>query len=291
MAVNDDDCGGTPGLVFDLSGVRLRVTGLTAALGDRLQREWTLYAAKKDAALFLHVDVNEITRDYAEADFRPKDMRSDLSVERAEFSMPEGHAVVEQTGPARVSLVKDIGDRQYYAFHNFVRACLAWRLPGRGAGLIHSAGMALDGRSYLLVGPQGSGKSSWARLAVEAGGTLLSDDLNMVDPAGVVGGPYDVLGTPFRSTEKANLVHGRWPLAAILFPVHGRAPRLAAVPPLIAQARLAANLPFIAEGLEHDQRIASLVTTLVERVPMAELTFALDTDFVELLRSWPDGDA
>ena len=289
MIQSGDDHGRAPRLVFDLSGIRVGLNGLSAGIGDRLQREWALYSVEPDTDPFLVFDINEIERHYSERDFKPKEMESALSARRAEFRMPEGAAIVESHGPARISLVRDIGDRQYYALHNFVRACLAWRLPGRGAGLFHSAGVVLGGRSFLLVGAQDSGKSSWSRLAVEAGCALLSDDLNMIDPADDGRAGFETLGTPFRSTEKANLVKGRWPLAAILFPVHGREPGLTSTPPLIAQARLAANLPFITEGLEQDERIPTLVAALAGRIPCAELTFALDTGFVALLRSWPEG--
>jgi len=56
------------------------------------------------------------------------------------------------------------------------------------------------------------------------------------------------------------------------------------VTPLLARARLTANLPFIADGLETDPRISELLARLVDETPCRELTFALDSSFMALLR-------
>ena len=61
---------------------------------------------------------------------------------------------------------------------------------------------------------------------------------------------------------------------------------VAPVAPLLVQARLTANLPFVADGLEDDPRIGALVQRLTREVPCAELTFAPDAAFVALLRAW-----
>jgi len=71
---------------------------------------------------------------------------------------------------------------------------------------------------------------------------------------------------------------------AILFPRHGAAPALAPVPPLLAQARIAANLPFIVEALDRDERVGSVVRRLAGGIRCLELTFAADAGFLALLR-------
>ena len=146
--------------------------------------------------------------------------------------------------------------------------------------------LELDGRAFLMVGPEGSGKSSWAAQGAAAGGRVISDDLVLIDDSG---GGIEAVGSPFRSSYKAPYLPGRWPVAAILFPRQGKRARLAPAAALLAQARLTANLPFVTEGLGHDARIEAVVRRVLDRVPCAELTFALDPSFVELLRGWPGG--
>ena len=65
------------------------------------------------------------------------------------------------------------------AFENYFRVLLAYRLLDLGGALVHSAGVRDEaGGGYLLFGPSGAGKSTFARLAREAGASVLHDDLN-----------------------------------------------------------------------------------------------------------------
>ena len=167
---------------------------------------------------------------------------------------------------------------------NLLRASLAWALPGRGGALLHAAGIALDGRAFVLVGPSGSGKTTWARVAGEAGAVVLSDDLVMVDG---IGPRLEALGAPFRSTLRLPLAAGRWPLAAILFPRHGARPSFEPCSALLAKARVTANLTFIADAVERDERVAGVIERLTSQVACADLAFAPDPSFLNLLRRLP----
>ena len=82
----------------------------------------------------------------------------------------------------------------------------------------------------------------------------LGDDLVLVERGG---SGMEALGAPFRSTHLADYRPGRWPLAAILFPRHGEPVEWVACGALAAQARIAANLPFVSSALEQDARRAS----------------------------------
>jgi hypothetical protein len=63
---------------------------------------------------------------------------------------------------------------------NVLRPLLAARLLAAGGLLVHSA--AING--YLFAGRSGAGKSTIARLGLEAGLPVLSDDLNALVPDG-----------------------------------------------------------------------------------------------------------
>lgn len=272
-------------LDLDLSGLRLRVAGASGALARRIRAEWSGFVVAPEAEPFLRLELSYDDEAAAEGEFRPKAMRSSLQPDRARFHMPEGEAVVAGQGPAALRLKADLGVREFYTLANLMRACLAWRLPGRGGMLLHAAGLIVDGRAFVLAGAAGSGKSTWARFGEEAGARVLSDDLVLIDGAGE---RLEALGTPFRSTHRSVSPPGRWPLAAILFPEHGSPPALAPVERLLAAARLTANLTFIAEAVERDERIVDLLERVVNQVPCAELTFAPEPSFLELLRSWPE---
>ena len=131
----------------------------------------------------------------------------------------------------------------------------------------------------MLVGPEGSGKSTWAGLAQQAGVRVLSDDVVVVEPG--AGGALEALATPFRSKSTGA---GRWPVAAILLPEPAVRAELAAVLPLAVRARIGANLPFFAEAWRLDPRVETIVETLGTAVPARTLRFALDASFLEVLR-------
>jgi hypothetical protein len=270
---------------LNLSGLTVCLDGLSDSLAERLRREWSSFVDALSDYPFLHVEVAAAREDMAPGEkFVPKAMPSRLGSITARYRMPEGTAVVANSGRARIRLGRNLGQREYFTLQNLLRACLAWSLPSRGGALLHAAGLVVDGRAYLMVGPEGSGKSTWAALGERGGALVLSDDLTLIDG---IGPRPEVLGAPFRSTHAAPFLRGRWPLAAVLFPQHGGDSGWSPAPALVAKARIAANLPFIAEGIQHDSRIPLLIDRLSGAVPCVEFTFGLDSSFVELLRSWP----
>lgn len=271
-------------LEFDLSGVTLRLTDVPSGTAARLATEWGVYATVGVSAPFLRIQILSDRIEPPGSVFEPKKMVSRFSGEEALFGLPEGRARVDRDGRGTIELARELGSREFFTLMNLVRASLAWCLPSRGAALLHAAGLVLDERGFVLAGSEGSGKSTWARLGEESGAIVISDDLVLVDatPDG-----HALLGAPFRSTHKTVFRKGRWPLASILFPEHGPSPRLSSVPPIVAKARIAANLTFVADAVEADDRIPGLIEDLATRTPCAELTFAPDPGFVETLRAWP----
>jgi len=277
-----DEFAGGETLDFDLSGIELRLEGVPPLAAEAFRRDWAAFRERAARSPFLRVSVRRVEAEAAPGSrFDPKSMRAELARERASFHMPEGRIDLDREGHARLGLREGLGAAEYFTLLNLVRAALAWSLPSRGAVLLHAAAIVLAGRGFALAGPEGSGKSTWAALGERAGAAVLSDDLIVLarDAHG-----FCVLGAPFRSTHRVAFRRGRWPLGALLFPRHGPAPALAPVPPLLAQARILANLPFVAEALERDERLEAVVQGLAAGTRCLELTFAADTRFVELLR-------
>jgi hypothetical protein len=271
-------------LDVDLSGVGLRFDGLAADLARRVAEEWRAFLAAPRGEPFLHVTVEYAEERAPQGEYQPKQMRSSLRPRGARFWMPEGSAEIGLSGRARIRLSRELGRREYYTLVNLTRACLAWLLPGREGMLLHAAGLIVGERAFLLAGAEGSGKSTWARAGEEGGARVLSDDLVLVDGAGE---RLEALGAPFRSTHEAVCGPGRWPLAAILFPRHGSPPAAEPTPGLLASARLTANLTFVAEAVGADPRLDALLQRVAREIPCADLTFAPDPSFLQLLRRWP----
>lgn len=271
-------------LTIDLSGVTVELNGVSKTAARRLRTDWKPFVVEAGESPFLRIDIDHRQLPYAEREFLPKQMKASFAGRIAHYTMPEGEAEFDAAGHGRVRLIPGLADRSYFTLINMIRAGLAWSLPNRRGALLHAAGLLVEGRAFLLVGPEGSGKSRWAAIGELAGQRVISDDLILVDGAG---SRVEVLGAPFRSTHRTDYRRGRWPLAAVLFPVKGVSPASSPVTELVAQARLIANLPFIAEGIEQEPRIEETIRRLTGEVPCCDFTFSLEPDFVELLRNWP----
>ncbi len=269
-------------VTLSFSSVSIHVQGMTRESADRMLEEWRPFVTHATGEPFLSLQVSFVDGDVDPGPFRPQLMSSTFEPDAARFSMNGGEVRVDETGQAQVTLTRGLGPKEYFTLMNLLRAALAWRLPQRGAALLHAAGIVLGQTAFLLVGSEGSGKSTWAALAERVGARVLSDDLVLVDGGGA---RLDALGSPFRSTHRADYRPGRWPVSAILFPRHGASPAWTACDGMLARARIAANLPFVSSALERDPRVAAVVERLATAVPCRELTFGLDPDFVALLRS------
>jgi hypothetical protein len=283
---NDQMTPPTARLSVSLSGVGIRLSGSSEALAEEVRRQWSAYLMESVDRPVLSVEVGYHDQPRQLGPFRPFLIRSELSADRGRFGLPEGQVEVRHDGLATVELAPNLGNREFPTLHNLVRAALAWRLPDQGGLLVHAAGVVVEGRAYILVGPGGSGKSTFARLCEEAGCRVVSDDLVLVDGHR---GPFELLGSPFHSTHRAAFVPGRWPLQAVLLPRHGQPPSWSPSPPLLAKACLTANLPFIAAGIEHDRRVNSLVDRITTDLACLDFTYGLDGGFVDLLRRGPNG--
>ena len=270
-------------LFFDFSGLRLEFRGLTPELACYAATDWASFRSPDAAAPDLVVDARVSPTIAPAAVFDPKSMTAEVDADRARFTMGGGSGAISRSGSMCVSLSQAQVEWQFYTLANLLCAGLAWTLPERGGLVLHAAAAVLDERAFVLVGPEGSGKSTWAAHAKEGGARILSDDIVVV--AGVDTHP-EVLSMPFRDDHPVGVGPGRWPLAGILFPEHALRPALKPVPSLMAGARLAANLPFVADGLERYARPLAIVEQLTERVPVLILEFARDIAFLDTLRAF-----
>jgi hypothetical protein len=157
---------------------------------------------------------------------------------------------------------------------------LAMYVLGRRGLLLHAAGMIVHGRTIVLPGVSGAGKSTFARLTGgRPGWEPLSDDRIIVRLAEDAHGA-SAWGTPWTGEGRVARNSGG-PLARLLFLSQGDENRIEPVAPREAVGRLlpVASIPWYDDellpvSLEACER-------LVERVPAAVLTFRPDTGAVD----------
>ncbi|MDH3628973.1 MAG: hypothetical protein OES25_15105 [Acidobacteriota bacterium] len=276
---------GSP-LTFDFSGIQTTFHGLPAGVAQRLQAEWSQFDAvsgQEPSRSKLIVHCVEDPPLQNPGTFLPKAMRHTCDAERAEFSMPEGSVTVERDGTATMRIRPVDEGRDFYTVCNLHRAALSWSLPRFGALLMHAAGIVVGDRGFVMVGAHGAGKTTWARIAMDAGYHVVSDDVVIVD--GIGRGPQ-IVGAPLGSTLKVKYGRGRWPLTGILAARHGDRHQLEPLSGIGIHASVVANLPFINDAVENDRVLTDQVDRLIADVPAARLTFARDPGYLSLLEAW-----
>jgi hypothetical protein len=164
------------------------------------------------------------------------------------------------------------------AFENFLRVLTAHALLLGGGTLLHSAAVATPAGAYLFVGPSGAGKSTVSHAAQSQGRSVVSDDLNVVTPAFLLG------GSSFFS-EIGTRREGTYPLRGIYRLEKGTEDALRPMGAGEALASLIACAPFVNHSRFLAPRLWGNLSGLVASVPSHVLTFRREAMFWPLLES------
>jgi len=268
--------------VADFSGLVVRFRGLDDALAGALASRWAPFIASQAATPWLDVAVSAADRTIETGRAMRPSLTGEVRDGSARFRSDEGEIAIDAAGLARVRLGRGDDAWRFWGLVNLTAAACAFHMPSRPGAVLHAAGIVVDGRAFVLSGPEGAGKSTFARAAREGGARVIGDDTVLIDGAT---GRLELLGWPFRADEATSPGPGRWPVAAILIPRWGRAPRIDPADRLAVEARPTANLLYMASGWGRDARLDALVPFLAGAVPHRVLTFAPEPSFVPILRA------
>jgi hypothetical protein len=162
-------------------------------------------------------------------------------------------------------------------FENATRYLVARLAAEQGGVALHGAGVAKHGRAWVFAGPSRSGKSTAIRLS---SGTSLGDDFAVIVPAAQ---GFVVPAVPFDNAEAGIGSTPPMPLALVLRLHQGPKPLLSRPTGPIAHAALMSCLAFPWALPDLAAKIDGAVAALVSDGRFAELTFAPDPSFWELL--------
>ena len=159
------------------------------------------------------------------------------------------------------------------ACENFLRALVAYRLLQQGGVLLHSAGVCTETGGRLFFGHSGAGKSTLARMAQDAGLTLLSDDLNAV-VASEDG--FTVAALPFTGDLPPPADGRPRPPIGLFRIVQAHCNELRPMSPATAVAALSACAPYVNHDPHRSERLADNLTRIAGALPVFELHFNRD---------------
>jgi hypothetical protein len=165
------------GEIFRIEGLsELQLRGLAEHYGPRLPEP----SEGADVASLLQM-FRAPASDFLEIDTRGWEYWVDVQWSESGFAL-SGMRVMARVDAARAGIWTCVEEPAELpgVVENVLRPLLAARLLATGGLLVHSA--AVNG--YLFAGRSGAGKSTMARLGLEAGLPVLSDDLNALVPKG-----------------------------------------------------------------------------------------------------------
>jgi hypothetical protein len=155
------------------------------------------------------------------------------------------------------------------AIENHLRFLVATRALAAGGFVLHSAGIAQEGRAFLFFGPSGAGKSTTAANA-PAGSELLGDDLVLVERSS--DGTWRACGVPFRGTFSRGANAGSCaPLALACRLFQSDEEKLETVPRSIQVAEVLGEMPFLADDAQLRDHAAERAEQFVREVPVRRL--------------------
>lgn len=176
----------------------------------------------------------------------------------------------------------DKGTSFHGVFENYFRILFSYRLMECHGVLVHSSCVVDDsGDAYLFFGPSGSGKTTVARLSLDTGRQVLSDDMNAVTPSGqntvVEKLPF------FGDLGPTSTLDTSYPLRAVCRLQKGENHKLRAMSRAEATAALLACSPNVNLNPFWQERLVSNLQALIQSVPVYFLTFARDEGFWDVL--------
>jgi hypothetical protein len=154
-------------------------------------------------------------------------------------------------------------------------------LAESGDLILHAAGVAFGGRGYCFAGASGAGKSTLAAAFVQAPGTTVLGEDNLV--LRLLDGRFWIFGTPWHLCPARCDPLGV-PLDRLFFPDRMAGHGILPLPPLEGIARLlqTAFVPYYRP--EAVARILDRLALLAERVPFFTLGYRLGSDVTEFVR-------
>lgn len=180
-----------------------------------------------------------------------------------------------------------VADEQAFATIDVLENCLrilsAYMALARGGLVMHSAGLVIDGRSWLFIGRSNAGKTTLSRKAHAAGHRVLSDDLNLVLPRAQ---GFDAHRVPFTGEFGRTLsdqgLSPSYPLSAIGVLTQKDGLTFEPMPRSSALASLLACSPFANDDERVWDDLTDVLDALMGHVPVFCLGSARSTPFNDI---------
>ena len=186
------------------------------------------------------------------------------------------------------------GPRFESVIANYLRVFSAYALLLNGGLLVHGAAFEhREGEAALLFGPSGIGKSTLSRKVFDAGGRVLSDDLNLLWQEGK---QYFIQKVPLAGeVDRHRIDERKRRLTSLLRLTQGATTRIRPLSAAESFASLLASSPFVNGDSHRSARLEERLHQLLSALPANRLEVSLKdpaSQVLSLLKNYrhPDND-
>jgi hypothetical protein len=163
------------------------------------------------------------------------------------------------------------------AIENVLRLFLAYRVFDQGGLVLHSSAAIAEDKAFLFVGRSGAGKSTAARLSLEAGYGVLSDDLNAIEHRA---GAFTLRALPFTGDLAPSATRpGSFAIERLCRLEHSPSHQTTPLSRAERVALLVACAPFLNADPERSAALLERAAALAEALPACTLRFRPDAGF------------
>jgi hypothetical protein len=258
-------------LVIEIGGLPVRLCVEDPAFLKLLEERYAGFVTLSGEALFeLDVDLTPETAISSAEDVRVLWDSGRWLMERgdfrAEWDPSAGRGRIRQTANP-------------YSIDSVLRILHTLLLAREGGFLVHAASLVHHGRTFLLAGRSGAGKTTIARLA-PPDAVLLTDEISYVRWQQ---GQYHAFGTPFAGELARVGENLHAPLDTVYLLAKGRQNMIEPIAPADASRALLRNILFFARDAALAHLVFQAACDFVCRRPVRRLTFVPDSRVWELI--------
>jgi hypothetical protein len=266
------------GKCFSIEGIPL---GWHELLPGRLLACTTGQRAASGRTIRIKLSPSEHLRPLCEPHDTNQTTRVSFSHDEVKFVSDwcEGHFTVAPDTP--VQLLVHVQASPWFGdvIENMLRILVAYDVLQRGGVMLHCAAIVKGSWAVVLFGHSGAGKSTVSQLALDCGYSIISDDINIIEPCGQ---GWQVTPVPFSGTLNA--------VSDIVDPVYlsglyrlNHADEDHAEPCSSARAvsLLAGSAPFVNQDAHRFTQLIDLLSTLSAEVSVQDLYFTKGVRFLQ----------